>query len=77
MLAMDWILLGVVLASLLLGAWRGLVYEVLSLLNWIAAFALAQWLANDLAARLPMANQLQERQHGHALQRLRIRVAAH
>ena len=56
MLAMDWILLGVVLASLLLGAWRGLVYEVLSLLNWIAAFALAQWLANDLAARLPMGN---------------------
>ncbi|MEI8326502.1 MAG: CvpA family protein [Betaproteobacteria bacterium] len=53
---LDWILLAVVLASLLLGLWRGLVYEVLSLLNWIASFVLAQWWANELALRLPMGN---------------------
>jgi membrane protein required for colicin V production len=50
----DWIFLMVLLISLLLGAWRGLVYEVLSLLSWIAAFALAQWLALDAAEWLPL-----------------------
>ena len=49
----DWLLLGVLLASLLLGFWRGLVYEVLSLAGWIAAFILAQWLAADTVALLP------------------------
>ena len=52
--ALDWIFIAVLLASLLLGAWRGLVYEVLSLLSWIAAFVLAQWFAPDLAPKLPM-----------------------
>ena len=46
MLTLDWILLAVLLASLLLGAWRGLVYEVLSVLNWVASFVLAQWWAS-------------------------------
>lgn len=54
MAALDWVLVAVLLASLALGAWRGLVYEVLSVLGWIAAFVLAQWLAPDAAARLPM-----------------------
>ncbi|MFZ9322561.1 MAG: CvpA family protein [Hylemonella sp.] len=53
--ALDWIFLAVLLASLLLGAWRGLVYEVLSLLSWVAAFVLAQWLAPSVASRLPMS----------------------
>jgi len=54
MAAMDWIMLAVLLASLVLGAWRGLVYELLSVLGWVAAFVLAQWLAPDAAAWLPM-----------------------
>lgn len=54
MTTVDWILLAVLLISLLLGAWRGLVYELMSMLGWIAAFVLAQWLAPDVAARLPM-----------------------
>jgi membrane protein required for colicin V production len=54
MAALDWVFLAVLLVSLALGAWRGLVYEVLSVLGWIAAFVLAQWLAPDVAARLPM-----------------------
>ena len=37
----DWILLALLAASMVLGAWRGLVYEVLSVLGWIAAFLLA------------------------------------
>jgi len=43
------------LASLLLGAWRGLVYELLSAVNWIAAFFLAQWFALDVAHLLPLS----------------------
>ena len=38
MLALDWIFGGVLLLSLLVGAWRGLVVEVLSLANWAVAF---------------------------------------
>ena len=41
------------MASLLLGLWRGLVYEVLSLAGWIAAFFVAQWLAVDVVSLLP------------------------
>lgn len=52
--ALDWIFGGVLLVSLALGVWRGLVYEVLSVVNWIAAFILAQWLAPDVAQKLPM-----------------------
>ena len=49
----DWILLGVLLVSMMVGFWRGLVYEVLSLAGWVAAFILAQWLASDVVAWLP------------------------
>lgn len=51
----DWIFAGVLLGSMLLGAWRGLVFEVLSLLSWVAALVLAQWLAADVGLRLPMS----------------------
>src|SRR5688500_20052562 len=54
MAALDWVFLAVLAASLLLGAWRGLVYEVLSVISWVAAFVLAQWLAPQAAALLPM-----------------------
>ena len=54
-IALDWIFALLLLASSALGAWRGLVYEVLSLLNWIAAFILAQWLAPDVAQKIPMS----------------------
>ena len=37
MAVVDWVLLGVLLASMLVGAWRGLVFEVLSLAGWLAA----------------------------------------
>lgn len=50
---LDWILLGVLLVSMLVGFWRGLVYEVLSLAGWGAAFILAQWLASDAVVWLP------------------------
>lgn len=39
--------------SVLLGWWRGFVYEVLSLLGWVAAYAVARWQAVNLAALMP------------------------
>lgn len=53
----DWVLMGVLLASMLVGLWRGLVYEVLSLAGWVAAFVLAQWLAADVVLLLPFLQQ--------------------
>lgn len=47
-------LLTVLLLSVLLGAWRGLVYEVLSVAGWVAAFVLAQTYADEVAAMLPL-----------------------
>lgn len=52
--ALDWIFLAVLLASMLIGAWRGLVFEVLSVLGWAVSFLVAQWFAADMAALLPM-----------------------
>lgn len=53
MAALDWVLLAALLASAVLGAWRGLVFEVLSLLGWVGAFLAAQWLAPSVALALP------------------------
>lgn len=51
---LDWIFFTVLFVSLLLGAWRGLIYEVMSVMSWLAAFVLAQWFAPDVAPKLPM-----------------------
>ena len=50
----DWILLGILGVSVLIGLWRGLVFEVLSLLGWVAAYFAAQWFAPAVGARLPV-----------------------
>lgn len=55
MLVVDWIFVAVLLASLALGAWRGFVFEVLSVLSWGAAFVLAQWFGPEMGQKLPMA----------------------
>lgn len=55
MAILDWAFLLVLLVSLCIGAWRGLVYEVLSVLAWIAAFVLAQWYAMDVVHWLPVS----------------------
>ena len=56
MAILDWVAVAVLAASVLLGLWRGVVYEVLSLLNWVAAFVLAQWLAPRAAALMPLGH---------------------
>jgi membrane protein required for colicin V production len=51
---LDWICIGALLLSLLVGLWRGLVFELLSLGTWLAAFAVAQWLAPMVSPHLAM-----------------------
>ena len=53
MAAADWIFLAVLIFSMLLGAWRGLVYEVLSVLGWAVSFYAAQYFAPMVAGWLP------------------------
>ncbi|MCZ8093720.1 MAG: CvpA family protein [Acidovorax sp.] len=53
---LDWIFVGILTASLLIGAWRGLVFELLSLAGWVAAFFVAQWFAADVGRMLPIAD---------------------
>lgn len=62
--ALDWIFASVLLLSVLLGAWRGLVFEVFSLASWLAAFVLAQWLALDVADFLPMSGSSETMRYG-------------
>jgi len=49
MIWVDYALVGIVLISLLIGAWRGFVREVLSLISWILAFVVALRFAGDFA----------------------------
>lgn len=51
---MDWALLAVLLLSALLGLWRGLVYEVISVAGWVVAFVLAQAYAAEVSMWLPV-----------------------
>ena len=57
--AVDWILLAVLGLSFLLGLWRGIVQEVLSLAGWVAAFYVSQMYAPLAAAWLPMEGSSQ------------------
>lgn len=57
--AVDWILLAVLGLSFLLGIWRGIVQEVLSLVGWVAAFYVSQMYAPIAAAWLPMEGSSQ------------------
>ena len=64
--ALDWIFLGILLLSMMVGAWRGLVYEVLSLANWALAFFLARHFAPAFADWLPMTSATEAVRYGIA-----------
>jgi membrane protein required for colicin V production len=49
----DYIVLVVVMLSVLLGWWRGLVYEVLSLLSWITSYFVAKSWAAEVTPYMP------------------------
>jgi membrane protein required for colicin V production len=50
----DWVFIAILALSVVVGLIRGLVFEVLSLLGWVAAYVAAQWLAPELAPHLPV-----------------------
>jgi len=52
---LDYAVIGVFAASLFVGAWRGLVREVLSILGWVIAFLAANLLAGPLGPLMPQA----------------------
>jgi membrane protein required for colicin V production len=52
---LDYAVIGVFAASFALGAWRGLVREVISILGWVIAFLAANLLAGPLSAAMPQA----------------------
>jgi membrane protein required for colicin V production len=56
-LAIGWVdaaLLAVLVLSILIGAARGFVFELLSLVGWVVAWFAAQWLAPVAARYLPV-----------------------
>jgi len=62
----DWALLAVLVASVLVGLVRGLVFEVLSLLGWVAAFVVAQTMTPDVAPHIPVGAPGSALNHGAA-----------
>lgn len=50
----DWALAAALALSVGVGLWRGLTFEVLSLLGWVAAYVAAQVFAASLAPMLPI-----------------------
>lgn len=57
MTGFDFAVIGILLVSLLLGLWRGLVYALLSLLGWPLAFFLSKMFAADVAALMPIKQE--------------------
>ena len=57
MTGFDYAVTGILLVSLLLGLWRGLVYEVLSLMGWPLAFLLSRQFAGSLEPLLPVGQE--------------------
>ncbi|MEK6243533.1 MAG: CvpA family protein [Pseudomonadota bacterium] len=50
---LDYAVIGVFATSLVLGVWRGLVREVISVLGWVIAFLAANLLAGPLGPAMP------------------------
>lgn len=49
----DYIILIIIVLSVLLGWWRGLVYEILSLLSWVTSYFVAKAWAAEFAPYMP------------------------
>lgn len=50
----DWALAGVLVLSVAVGLWRGLVYELFSLVGWVVAFVVAQAWGGAVSGWLPL-----------------------
>ena len=49
----DYIVFVIVILSVLLGWWRGLVYEILSLLSWVTAYFVAKSWVEEFTPYMP------------------------
>ena len=54
---LDFVVIGILLFSLLLGLWRGLVHELMALLGWPIAFVLCKLFAGNIAPLLPLKEE--------------------
>jgi membrane protein required for colicin V production len=54
---LDYAVIGILLLSMLLGLWRGLLYEVLSLLGWPIAIVLSKLSVGSIAPLLPIEQE--------------------
>ena len=54
---LDFAVIAILLLSILLGLWRGLLYEVLSLLGWPFAIILSKLSATSIAPLIPVAQE--------------------
>ncbi|WP_137732925.1 CvpA family protein [Pseudaquabacterium pictum] len=50
----DWTLLAVLGLSVVVGLWRGLVFELMSLVGWVVAYVAAQLYSAQVAPHLPI-----------------------
>ena len=50
----DWSLLGVLLLSIVVGMFRGFVFEVLAIAGWFVAWFAAQWAGPEIAPHIPV-----------------------
>ena len=57
MTGFDFAVMTILLVSLALGVWRGLVYEVLSLAGWPIAFVLSRMYAGEIAPLMPLMQE--------------------
>jgi membrane protein required for colicin V production len=54
MVWIDWVLLALLAISAVVGLWRGLVFELMSLAGWVVAYFLAHWLSPQIAPHIPV-----------------------
>ncbi|MEO8342823.1 MAG: CvpA family protein [Gallionella sp.] len=54
---LDFVVIGILLLSWLLGFWRGLIQEVMSLVGWPLAFMLSKLFAGNIAPWLPLEQE--------------------
>ncbi len=57
MTGFDFVVVGILLLSALLGLWRGLIHELMAMLGWPLAFVLSKLFAGDIAPLLPLKQE--------------------
>jgi membrane protein required for colicin V production len=60
----DWVLLAVLALSVIVGLWRGAVFEVLSLAGWLVAYLVAQLFTTQVAPHITVGDSGSALNHG-------------